>query len=307
MRMRVEHPLRLPNVVWGEVGEGAAMSRADLHARLAYALAGSAADRRPAARRDSCSAPGSARSRRCSPTPWSSPTRTSRVPRCRASPATPGRLVVVICPAPRRARHGGRAAGARARLRGLARRRTSAFGARVLCLPRRARPRRHERVRRREPRLGPGDLVRITDHLNLSGQNPLAGRNDDRLGPRFPDLTYAYDPRARRRPRRGRRPSSGSRSSVASTPAWPAPATRRPPRSGCCARSGADLVGMSTVPEVIAARHMGVPVAGVSLVTNRAAGLAGKPLSHVEVAAVAAREGARLGNSPRHVPRRLEV
>ncbi len=142
-------------------------------------------------------------------------------------------------------------------------------------------------------RVSPGQLVLIEDHLNLSGQNPLAGPNDDRLGPRFPDLTDAYDPRlgallaataARLEIPLGR----GIYACMAG-PSYETPAEIRMLRT-----LGADLVGMSTVPEVIAARHMGVPVVAVSLVTNRAAGLAGKPLSHEEVAAVAAREGERL-------------
>ena len=173
-------------------------------------------------------------------------------------------------------------------------RRTWPFGARTLCL-----------LGARvlvvtnasggvNPALGPGDLVRIEDHLNLSGQNPLAGRNDDRLGPRFPDLTYAYDPKLgasldATAVRLGIRLERGVYACMAG-PSYETPAEIRMLRA-----LGADLVGMSTVPEVIAARHMGVPVVGVSLVTNRAAGLAGKPLSHAEVAAVASREGARLG------------
>jgi len=143
------------------------------------------------------------------------------------------------------------------------------------------------------PDLGPGDLVRIEDHLNLSGQNPLAGANDDRLGTRFPDMTHAYHPELGARleataARLGIPLKRGVYACV-SGPSYETPAEIRMLRT-----LGADLVGMSTVPEVIAARHMGVPVVGVSLVTNRAAGLAAAPLSHKEVAAVAAREGERL-------------
>lgn len=144
------------------------------------------------------------------------------------------------------------------------------------------------------PDLGPGDLVRITDHVNLSGQNPLVGPNDERLGPRFPDLTHAYDPALG-----ARLDATASRLGIAlrrgvyacmAGPSYETPAEIRMLRM-----LGADLVGMSTVPEVIAARHMGVPVVGVSLVTNPAAGLGERTLSHEEVAAVAAREGERLG------------
>jgi purine-nucleoside phosphorylase len=143
------------------------------------------------------------------------------------------------------------------------------------------------------PDFGPGDLVRIEDHLNLSGQNPLTGANDDRLGPRFPDMTRAYDPELGARleavaARLGIGLKRGVYACV-SGPSYETPAEIRMLRA-----MGADLVGMSTAPEVIAARHMGVPVVGVSMVTNRAAGLSGTPLSHEEVSAVAAREGERL-------------
>ncbi len=145
------------------------------------------------------------------------------------------------------------------------------------------------------PSFAPGDLVRITDHLNLSGRNPLTGDNDDRLGPRFPDLSHAYDPILAARleevaARRGVTLRRGVYACMAG-PSYETPAEIRMLRT-----MGADLVGMSTVPEVIAARHMGVPVVGVALVANRAAGLAGKPLTHAEVSQVAAREGRRLSD-----------
>lgn len=143
------------------------------------------------------------------------------------------------------------------------------------------------------PSFAPGDLVRIVDHLNLSGQSPLAGENDERLGPRFPDLSEAYDPRlgallqdaaaAAGVPLR-----SGVYACMAG-PSYETPAEVRMLRA-----LGADLVGMSTVPEVIAARHMDVPVAAVSVVTNHAAGLSRKPLSHAEVSEIAGRVADRL-------------
>ncbi len=144
------------------------------------------------------------------------------------------------------------------------------------------------------PSFAPGDLVRITDHLNLSGQNPLAGDNDDRLGPRFPDLSEAYDPRL------GAVLDEAAaelgiplRTGVYAC--MPGPSYETPAEVRMLRALGADLVGMSTVPEVIAARHMGVPVAGLSVVTNPAAGLAGRPLSHEEVAQTAGRVKDRLG------------
>ena len=143
------------------------------------------------------------------------------------------------------------------------------------------------------PDLFPGDLVRISDHLNLSGANPLVGRNDERLGPRFPDMTEAYD-----------RDLAGMLDRCAARLGLPAlrsgvyacvagPSYETPAEVRMLRALGADLVGMSTVPEVIAARHMGARVAAISVVANRAAGLAGRPLDHSDVLAVtaAAREG----------------
>ncbi len=144
------------------------------------------------------------------------------------------------------------------------------------------------------PSLAPGDLVRIVDHLNLSGQNPLVGENDDRLGPRFPDLTEAYDPAlGALLDEVAAEASIALRSGVYACllgPSYETPAEIRMLRL-----LGADVVGMSTVPEVIAARHMGVPVCGVSVVTNLAAGLSARPLSHAEVQATADRVAAALG------------
>jgi purine-nucleoside phosphorylase len=144
------------------------------------------------------------------------------------------------------------------------------------------------------PRYAPGDLVRIVDHLNLSGQNPLVGENDDRLGPRFPDLSDAYDTRL-----------GAILDDCAETLGLPlaqgvyacllGPSYETPAEIRMLRALGADLVGMSTVPEVIVARHMGVPVAGISVVTNHAAGLSRKRLSHEEVAETAERVRDRLG------------
>jgi purine-nucleoside phosphorylase len=140
------------------------------------------------------------------------------------------------------------------------------------------------------PDLAPGDLVRITDHLNLTGLNPLTGPNDDRIGPRFPDMSQAYDPQLgalleASAGRLGIALGTGVYAGLAG-PSYETPAEIRMLRT-----LGADLVGMSTVLEVIAARHAGVRVAAVSLVTNLAAGLTARPLSHADV--LAAGEGAR--------------
>lgn len=128
----------------------------------------------------------------------------------------------------------------------------------------------------------PGDLMRIDDHLNLSGRNPLVGPNDSRLGPRFPDLTRAWDPRLGEELQAcaeglGMELRAGTYACVMG-PSYETPAEIRMLRT-----LGADAVGMSTVPEAIAAAHMGVPVAGIACLTNMAAGILDKPLSHAEV------------------------
>jgi purine-nucleoside phosphorylase len=142
--------------------------------------------------------------------------------------------------------------------------------------------------------LEPGDLVRITDHLNLSGQNPLAGPNDERLGMRFPDLSDAYDRALGERleacARRLGIPLKTGVYACVPGPSYETPAEVRMLRA-----LGADLVGMSTVFEVIAARHQGVPVCALSLVSNRAAGLADRPLSHDDVLAAGERRKEWLG------------
>jgi len=143
------------------------------------------------------------------------------------------------------------------------------------------------------PDFAPGDMVRITDHINLTGQNPLTGPNDDGLGTRFPDMTEAYDPRLgaileEEAARLGLALKRGVYAAVGG-PSYETPAEIRMLRA-----VGADLVGMSTVHEVIAARHMRLPVAAVSLVANRAAGLAGAPLSHADVQRIAEEQGALL-------------
>jgi purine-nucleoside phosphorylase len=134
----------------------------------------------------------------------------------------------------------------------------------------------------------PGDLMVITDHINLSGYNPLTGHNDERLGPRFPDMSTAYPAALQAQllasgERAGAALKQGVYAIVAG-PSYETPAEIRMLRA-----MGADAVGMSTVPEVIAARHMGVRVAGVSCITNLAAGIGEKPLSHEEVAETANR------------------
>ena len=134
--------------------------------------------------------------------------------------------------------------------------------------------------------MAPGDLVLIKDHLNLTGRNPLTGANDDRLGPRFPDMSAVY-PQALRDLAHG----VGERVGVSlgeGVYAWfLGPSYETPAEVQMAKHLGADLVGMSTVPEAIAVRHMGAAVLGISLVTNLAAGISPTPLSHDEVTATA--------------------
>lgn len=136
--------------------------------------------------------------------------------------------------------------------------------------------------------LRPGDLMAITDHLNLSGANPLSGPNDDRMGPRFPDMSTTYHPGLlsllQETAQQNRIDLRKGVYAVLSGPSYETPAEIRMLRV-----MGADAVGMSTVPEVIAAAHMGVKVAGISCITNLAAGIGHQPLTHEEVAQTAGR------------------
>jgi purine-nucleoside phosphorylase len=134
--------------------------------------------------------------------------------------------------------------------------------------------------------LDPGDLMLIEDHLNLTGTSPLLGPNEEALGPRFPALSDAYDPDLRKlagevaRKQRIKLPTGVYAGLLG--PAYETPAEVRMVRT-----LGGDAVGMSTVLETIAARHMGARVLGVSCITNRAAGLSETPPDHAEVQATA--------------------
>ena len=129
---------------------------------------------------------------------------------------------------------------------------------------------------------GQGALVVLRDHINLQGQNPLTGANDDRFGPRFPDMSEAYSKAYRKlalaeMERLGIPPREGVYAGLLG-PSYETPAEIRYLRT-----LGADLVGMSTVAEVIAARHMGIEVLAISCVTNMAAGVLDQPIHHQEV------------------------
>jgi purine-nucleoside phosphorylase len=133
-----------------------------------------------------------------------------------------------------------------------------------------------------------GALVLMRDHINLQGTNPLIGPNDERFGPRFPDMSKAYSPSYRaiaaEEARRLKMEIQQGVYAALSGPSYETPAEIRYLRT-----IGADLVGMSTVPEVIVARHMGIEVLGISCVTNMAAGILDQPINHEEVIETGAR------------------
>lgn len=127
-----------------------------------------------------------------------------------------------------------------------------------------------------------GELVLLSDHINFIGRNPVSGPNDARFGPRFFDMTEAYSKRLRTLAKTAAQQENFEVSEgvylAVSGPSYETPAEIRAFRT-----LGADLVGMSTVPEVIVARHMGIEILGISCVTNLAAGVQDKPLDHQEV------------------------
>jgi purine-nucleoside phosphorylase len=136
--------------------------------------------------------------------------------------------------------------------------------------------------------LNPGDLMIIRDHINMMGVNVLIGENDDRLGPRFPDMSQVYDEElagivADCMQQMGLGVKKGVYLALTG------PSYETPAEIKMLAAMGADAVGMSTVPEAVAARHMGVKVAGISCVCNLAAGISKTPLSHKEVTETADR------------------
>ena len=139
----------------------------------------------------------------------------------------------------------------------------------------------------------PGDLVLITDHINLAGVSPLRGDNDERLGPRFPDMTDVYTPALREKAHAAAAEAGVSlREGVYMW--WHGPMFETPAEIRMAMTLGASLVGMSTVPEATAARHMGADVLAISLCTNRAAGLAGRRITAEEVIECADRAADRL-------------
>jgi purine-nucleoside phosphorylase len=143
------------------------------------------------------------------------------------------------------------------------------------------------------PGYGPGTLMVISDHLNLTGRTPLLGQNADELGPRFPDLTDVWGPHLRARLHEAAR-AEGVELEEGIYAGLLGPSYETPAEVRMLHALGADAVGMSTVLEAVAARWIGLEVCGVSLVTNAGAGYSGQPLSHEEVLEAGAIAGPRL-------------
>lgn len=138
------------------------------------------------------------------------------------------------------------------------------------------------------PILVPGDLMIIRDHINMMGINPLRGENDERLGPRFPDMSGIYEKNlstiiATAMQNLGLEVKTGVYAALSG------PSYETPAEINMLSVLGADAVGMSTVPEAITARHMGTAVAGISCICNLAAGISDKKLDHKEVTETANR------------------
>jgi len=152
----------------------------------------------------------------------------------------------------------------------------------------------------------PGSLMVISDHLNLIGDNPLRGENDERFGPRFPDLTSVYARRLqdiviKEANAIGIEVRRGIYAALAG-PSYETPAEIHMLRA-----LGADVVGMSTVPEAIVARHMDIDVVGISCITNLAAGVSDQPVDHSLVIATGERVRAQFTELLRRVIRRLDL
>ena len=141
--------------------------------------------------------------------------------------------------------------------------------------------------------LKPGDLVLIHDHINLTGFNPLVGKNIDKWGPRFPDMTYAYSEELMSLMEKAAI-NQGILTKRGVYVAFSGPSYETPAEIRMARLLGADLVGMSTVPEVITANHMGIRVAAISCVANYAAGMTSKRLTEGEVLSEMAKASGKL-------------
>lgn len=143
------------------------------------------------------------------------------------------------------------------------------------------------------PHLAPGALMALTDHVNLMGENPLRGENDDRFGPRFPDMTSVYTPSYLEAAHAAAR-EIGTVLLEGVYMAVRGPSYETPAEIQMMRKLGADAVGMSTVPEATVAKHCGMNVLAISCITNVAAGLATTEINHSEVMEVGARAGKQL-------------
>ena len=156
-----------------------------------------------------------------------------------------------------------------------------------------------------DPSFGPGTLMVISDHINLTGRNPLIGPNADDIGPRFPDLTYAWSP-ALRTLLHAAAEAEGVALAEGVYVGLTGPNYETPAEVRMLAALGGHAVGMSTVLECIAARWAGLDVVGVSLVSNAGAGYSGVPLTHQEVLASGLEAGPRLARVIRRFVADLE-
>ncbi len=152
----------------------------------------------------------------------------------------------------------------------------------------------------------PGDIVCLSDHLNLIGWNPLRGANEDRFGPRFPDMTEVYSQRLRAiAAEEAARLGWDLRRGVYACLSGPSYET--PAEIAMLRTLGADVVGMSTVPEAIVARHCGMEVLAFALVTNAAAGVSGAPINHEDVLEAGRQAVPRLGGLIEAVVKQLAI
>ena len=157
-----------------------------------------------------------------------------------------------------------------------------------------------------DPSFGPGTLMVMSDHMNLTGRTPLIGRNADELGERFPDMTDAWSPRLHRRLHEAAE-TEGIELREGVYVGLTGPSYETPAEVRMLAGLGGHAVGMSTVLECIAARWVGLEVCGVSLVTNAGAGYTGAALNHEEVLAAGAEAGPRLARVIRRFVEDLQV
>jgi purine-nucleoside phosphorylase len=145
-----------------------------------------------------------------------------------------------------------------------------------------------------DPSFEEGEIIAISDHINLTGASPLSGPNDERLGPRFVDMSDTYSPALRRLASEAYQGLHGKPLREAIYAGMPGPSYETPAEVRMLRSLGAGLVGMSTIHEVISGRHSGLQILGLSLVANPAAGVKSSPLRHEDVTRAAAAGAARM-------------